>query len=219
MGSLLLAALLAAAYGWWHLRSWTPDPAHYRDQGAELSAEDGALSLVTLKAIGARFVYLHASIGAGGRDPAFASNLAAAREAGLRAGAVHRFDPCTMADRQSAGFVVMVPRGGDLLPPAIALDAIGDDCPRKVADAEIESELLTLINQIEAHAGKRAILQISKKFEERYGLASRLERDLWVISTWARPSYAGRPWLMWTANRAFVTEATERPIRWVVVRP
>ena len=203
-------------WGWWHLRHWTPDSAEFPDQGAEVSAADGAVSFPALKALGARFVYLDASDGAKGRDPRFAGNLAAAREAGLKVGAVHRFDPCVPADGQSANFVVLVPRGRDLLPPAIALDGTADECG--VGEAMVESELMTLINQIEAHAGRPAILQVSRGFERRYALASRIERNLWVSGTWMRPGYAGRPWLMWTANRALATPAAEQPLRWVVVR-
>lgn len=219
VAGLLLAALLTGAWGWWQLRYWTPGADRYPDQGAEMGAAEGRVRFETLKALGAGFVYLQASGRPGHRDPAFAGNLAAARGAGLRVGAVHRFDPCAMADRQSAEFVTMVPRGGDLLPPAIALDALGDDCPSKVAEAEVESELLTLINQIEAHAGKPAILQVSKTFERRYRLAGRIERNLWVVGTRFQPTYAGRPWLMWTANSALATEASDAPLRWVVVRP
>ncbi len=218
LGAVLLATLLAGGWGWWRLSHWTPDAADYPDQGAEVSAADGPLRFATLKALGARFVYLGASDGRR-RDPAFAANLAAARDAGLQVGAVHRFDPCAMADGQSANFVVLVPRGGDLLPPAIALDRTTDDCPTPTGEAAVESELMTLINQIEAHAGKPAILQVSQTFEDRYGLAGRIERNLWVVGTWGRPTYAGRPWLMWTANQALTTEASDEPIRWVVVRP
>lgn len=218
VGILVIAALIASAWGWWRLRHWTPAREQFPDQGAELAAADGDVRFPTLAALGARFIYLHAS-GASGRDRAFAANLAAARAAGLRVGAVHRFDPCAPADRQSALLVLMVPRSGDLLPPAIALDTTGDECPQKVAEAEIESELLTLINQIEAHAGKPAILQVSRAFERRYRLAGRLDRNLWVVGTWRRPTYAGRPWLMWTANTGLATEAADEPIRWVVMRP
>ena len=218
LGGLLLAALMAGAWGWWRLQHWTPDPAEFPDQGAEVSADDGAVRFATLKALGARFVYLDASDGARAPDAAFAANLAEARKAGLKVGAVHRFDPCAMADGQSANFVVLVPRGGDLLPPAIALDRTADDCPTHVGEAAVESELMTLINQIEAHAGRPVILQVSKAFEDRYGLAGRIERNLWVVGTWRRPTYAQRPWLMWTANQALVTEASDDPLRWVVVR-
>lgn len=219
MGAVLLMALIGGAWGWWSLRHWTPEAADYPDQGAEVSAADGAVHFGTLRALGARFVYLDASDGARSADPSFDANLAAARKAGLKVGAVHRFDPCAMADGQSANFVVHVPRGRDLLPPAIALDRTADDCPSPVGEAMVESELMTLINQIEAHSGRPAILQVSKEFEERYGLASRIERNLWVVGTWRRPTYAGRPWLMWTANEALMTDASDNPLRWVVVRP
>lgn len=217
LGALALAALVAGGWLWWRLQHWTPDAAKYSDQGAEVSAADGPVRFETLKALGATFVYLDASDGAR-RDPAFAVNLAAAREAGLMAGAVHRFDPCAMADGQSANFLVLVPRGGDLLPPAIALDETAEDCPAPVGEAEVESELMTLINQVEAHSGKPAILQVSDRFESAYGLAGRIERNLWVVGTWREPTYAGRPWVMWTANRALMTEAADGPLRWVVVR-
>ena len=82
-----------------------------------------------------------------------------------------------------------------------------------------EFKIVGLDNRIEAHAGRPAILQVSKAFEDRYGLAGRLERNLWVVGTWARPSYAGRPWLMWTANTALSIEAADEALRWVVVRP
>ena len=217
LGTLLLVALVAAGWGWWRLHHWTPDAAEYPDQGAQVSAADGSVRFRTLKALGARFVYLDAGHGSR-RGPAFAANLAAAREAGLEVGAVHRFDPCIMADGQSANFVVVVPRGGNLLPPAIALDETADDCPAPVGEAEVESELMTLINQIEAHSGKPAVLQVSEEFEDRYGLASRLERNLWVIGTWREPTYAGRPWLMWTANESLWSDASDDPLKWVVVR-
>ena len=217
IGAVLLAALLGGAWLWWRVQHWTPAESEYPDQGAEVGSQDGPVSFAALKALGAQFVYLDASDGSR-RDPAFAANLVAAREAGLQVGALHRFDPCVMADRQSANFVVLVPRGGGLLPPAIALDWTAEDCPTAVGEAEVESELMTLINQVEAHSGEPAILQVSKEFEDRYGLAGRIERNLWVVGTWREPTYAGRPWLMWTANEALATEAADQPLRWVVMR-
>jgi lysozyme len=217
LAATLLAAIVGGAWLWWRVRHWTPSESEYPDQGAEISAADGAVRFESLKALGAGFVYLDATDGVR-RDPAFAQNLAAARGAGLQVGALHRFDPCAMADGQSANFVVLVPRSGELLPPVIALDEPADDCLAPIGEAEVESELMTLINQVEAHAGKPAILQVSKAFESRYGLASRIERSLWVVGTWREPVYAGRPWLMWTANEALASEASDAPLRWVVMR-
>ena len=216
-GLLLLA--IAAGYAWHEGRNWRPDEDLWPDQGALVSADDGAVDFGTLAGLGASFVYLDASVGADGSDHAFARNLARAREAGLEAGAVHRFDPCTVADGQSANFVTMVPRDSDLLPPAIVLESTAADCPERVSDAAVQSELTTLVNQIEAHTGKPAILAPSEAFEETYAPSRRFDRQLWLTSSWTEPAYATRPWLMWTANRWFSTEAAQDPLRWVVVQP
>lgn len=224
---VVLAAMVAAGWLWWRLQHWTPDEAAFPEQGAQIGAADGRINFRTLRALGADFVYLDASEGAERRDRAFSANLDAARGAGLQVGAVHRFDPCAVADGQSANFVTMVPRGGpreapresDMLPPALALERTADNCPERVGEAAVESELMTLINQIEAHAGRPAILKISPEFEERYGLAGRLERNLWLTRTRFTPAYGGRPWLLWTANEALRSEAADEPIRWVVVQP
>ena len=201
LAALLLAVLAAGGWLWWDLQNWRPDEAAYADQGVEVGAVDGAVNFRTLRATGASFAYLDAS------------------GAGLQVGAVHRFDPCTMADGQSANFVTMVPRDPELLPPAIELSRTADDCPERVSDAAVESELMTLINQIEMHAGKPVILKIDPGFEDRYHLAGMFERNLWLTRTRLEPEYAGRPWLLWTTNTTLRTAAAEEPLRWVVARP
>lgn len=216
---LALAGIAGGGWLWWQARVWQPDPALYPDQGVVIGAGQGPVGFRTVAALGAGFAYLAASDGATGKDARFARNLAAAREAGLQAGAVHHFDPCAMADGQSANFVTMVPRGAAMLPPAIQLDRTADDCPEPVSDAMIASELMTLINQIEMHAGKPVILMVHRQFEARHPVSARIERNLWVSGTWREPTYAGRPWLLWTANEALSSEASEEPIGWVVARP
>ncbi len=216
---LLVVVALGAAYAWHEGQAWRPEEAEWPDQGALVSESDGAVDFDTLRGLGAKFVYLEASDGASRQDGAFVRNFAAAREAGLQVGAAHRFDPCVVADGQSANFVTLVPRDADLLPPAILLDSTAADCPERVSDAAIQSELMTLVNQIEAHAGKPAILAPGAEFEEAHGVSRRFERQLWLARNWFEPDYASRPWLMWTANRWYRTEAADGPLRWVVVRP
>jgi lysozyme len=216
---VLLAAALAA--GWWHWRGrhWRPSEARYPEQGVLVGESDGAVRFAIVKGLGASFAYLEASRGANSRDRGFIANLAASREHGLAAGAVHVFDPCTPADAQSANFVIAVPRDARLLPPAILLDGDAAFCPRPVSEAAIQSELMTLVNQIEAHAGKPVILAPSAAFERRYRVGGRIERNLWLTRGLAEPGYPGRPWTLWTANEALQTEAAENPLRWVVARP
>lgn len=219
VGAVLLVALVGGGWAWLESRSWRPDETRWADQGALVGERDGTVRFATLKGLGAGFVYLEASRGADGKDAAFPNNFAAARAAGLQIGAVHRFDPCTRADGQSANFVTTVPRDVELLPPAVMLERTAEDCPERVSRAAVQSEVMTLVNQIEAHTGKPVILAPSQAFEKGYAVAARIDRNLWLARNWSEPTYGGRPWLLWTANSAFKTEAAEQPLRWVVVRP
>lgn len=217
--AILLIAMCAGGWLWWQVSHWVPSEDNYPDQGVIAGAADGVIKFRTVKALGGSFAYLNASEGAGGQDARFARNYTASTDANLQIGAVHTFDPCVMADGQSANFVTMVPRDNTLLPPVIELKRTADACETRVSDAAVESELMTLINQIENHTGKAVILKIDPEFEARYSLAQQLERNLWLTRTRVEPDYAGRPWLLWTANEALSSEASDNPIRWVVVQP
>ena len=216
---MLLLALGGALYGWWSFIHWAPPRDAYPVQGIVVGASDGEIDFRAFRTIGADFAYLEASNGAHTRDPAFARNLAAAREAGLKVGAIHRFSPCDAAEKQAANFVTIVPRDASLLPPAVTLDRIAADCPRYVVDAAVESELMTFLNEIEGHVGKPAILKIAPSFEKHYHTGRTMERNLWLESDWLQPGYADRPWTLWTANSMLDTEASDEPVNWVVVQP
>lgn len=218
-GAVLLAVLVAGGWGWWRLQHWRPDAKAFPVQGVLVGASDGEADFRAFRAIGARFAYLEASDGATARDPGFSRNLAMARAAGLKVGAVHRYDPCVPADRQAANFVTVVPRDRTMLPPAIELDALAEDCPTRVSEAAVESELTTFLNEIEGHVGQPAVLKVSKAFEARYPVAMSVERNLWLTRDWLQADYAGRPWTLWTANAAYRNEASETPVRWVVLQP
>ena len=217
IGAALLLGLIAAGWGWWTLHHWRPARAAYPVQGIEVGSDDGAVAWPAAKAIGASFVYLDASASAFARDPAFVKNLEDARAAKLQVGAVHRYDPCQPAETQAANFVTVVPRDRTMLPPAVDLDLLAEDCPVKVSDAAVTSELMTFLNQIETHTGKATILKISSKFERRYHIATKIDRNLWLVRTRFQPEYAGRPWMLWTANSRLQSPASDQPLRGVVV--
>lgn len=216
---VLLLGLLGAAWLWWQARHWAPPRARFPLQGVLVGAADGEADFKALRAVGADFVYLEASEGAAGRDPTFAANLERVRASGLKFGAVHAYDPCVPAERQAANFVTTVPRDASLLPPAVALDKLAEHCGNPTSEAAVESELTTFLNQIEGHVGQPAVLKLAPAFEERYHLAARIERNLWLERDWLQPDYAGRPWTLWTANSALLTEAGDEPVRWVVLQP
>ena len=217
-----LVLLLAAAgvlWAWWQAQHWTPSRADYPVQGVLIGARDGEADFGRLDAIGADFVYLEASTGAAGRDARFSENLQRVRSENLPYGAVHMYDPCVSAEHQAANFVTIVPRGQGMLPPVIALERPASACGDPIIEAAVESELTTFLNQVEGHAGEPALLKIAPAFEERYSIASRIERNLWLERTYLQPDYAGRPWTLWTANPGLWTEVAHAPLRWVVVQP
>ncbi|HNJ48488.1 MAG: glycoside hydrolase family 25 protein [Novosphingobium sp.] len=219
LGAVVLLALLGGGWAWWDMAHWRPSRGAFPLQGVEIGAEDGTVDWKALKAIGADFAYVDASASAFARDPAFVKNLEEARAAGLQTGALHRYDPCQPAESQAANFVTVVPRDRALLPPAVELDLLADDCPVKVGDAAVESELMTFLNQIETHTGKATVLKLSKRFEARYHIAAAIDRNLWLERDRFQPEYAGRPWMLWTANHALANQADRGSVRWVVVQP
>lgn len=219
LGLLLLIGMVLGAWGWWQMHHWLPDRATYPVQGVEIGADDGDINWASLKAIGANFAYIDASASAFARDPRFVANFEAARAAGMQVGAVHRYDPCQPAEKQAANFVTTVPRDASLLPPVVELDMLADNCPVRVSDAKVESELMTFLNQVETHAGKAVILKVTSRFEARYGIAHKLDRNLWLVRDRWMPDYAGRPWTLWTANTSLANEVAADDLRWIVVQP
>ncbi len=216
---LLLVAAVGAIYAWWQAQHWMPPRDAYPVQGVLVGAGDGEVDFRALSATGANFAYVEASEGESGRDPMLGANLRALAETEMPYGVVHAYNPCIAAERQAGNFVTIVPRDASMLPPVIALEMLASDCPDPLAEAAVESELTTFLNQVEAHTGQRAILKVSASFEERHGIASRIERDLWLERAWLEPEYAGRPWTLWTANPALWTDVTSDPVRWVVAQP
>lgn len=210
---------IGAGIGWWHLRHWRPSRDSFPVQGVEVGEADGPIAWDSLKAIGVNFAYIDASASAFARDPRFVANLEGAKAAGMQVGAVHLYDPCQPAQTQSANFVVTVPRDLTMLPPAVELDRLADDCPMHVSEARVESELMTFLNQIETHTGKAVILKVTPRFEARYHIAVRLERNLWLVQNRTQPDYAGRPWTLWTANTDYLNQVTQHGLRWLVVQP
>ncbi|EQB10098.1 glycoside hydrolase family 25 [Sphingobium quisquiliarum P25] len=203
---------------WLYARGWAPDRSVYPVQGVTISADNGAIDWGTLAANGVDFAYIRAAKGADGRDPAFARNWSAARSAGLRYGASLDFSLCKRAAEQATRFVTTVPRDNAALPPVIRL-SFDPSCSARPERDAVLSELNTLVNLVESNARKPALLNISPDFEERYDIASGINRTLWLDGNFFPPDYATRKWVMWTANDMRHIDGVEGPVRWGVVAP
>jgi len=211
-GTLLVGGFLLFA------RHWTPSHSRFPVQGLTVSAASGAINWRMARAAGADFVYIVATSGTRGRDPAFDDYLVGAREEGLRYGAVHRYNLCQPPYDQATAFIATVPRDAAMLPPAVQLD-LDDGCAARPNRDTLLADLNIFLNQIETHAAKPALIRVSHDFEARYDVAGGINRTLWLEGGFFPPDYATRRWVLWTASTWRRVDGIDGPIEWNVVRP
>jgi lysozyme len=215
--ALVLLAGLAAL--WWVAGWWTPPRDRYPVQGIAISAANGEIDWLSLRAVDdVDFVYLHATAGSYTRDPAFTANWNAARAAGLRYGAIHDFSLCRLASDQARLFIATVPRDNAALPAVVSLSP-DDGCASHPGRDVVLSELNTFLNEIEAHSGKPAILRISRAFERQFNISAGINRTVWLDQEVLPPAYASHPWVMWTANSWRRVRGVPGRADWTVVLP
>lgn len=213
---LAVGAALALAL-WLYARAWAPDRDHYPVQGVTVGSGDGVVDWGTLAAQGADFAYVRAATG-GGRDPAFAANWRGVRAAGMRYGPLVDFSLCRRPSDQATAFMTTVPRDNAALPPVIRL-AFQPGCTARPARDQLLSDLNTLVNLVESHAGKPVVLNVTEDFDKGYDVGAGINRTLWLDGNFFPPDYATKPWVMWTASDMRHIDGVDGPVRWNVVAP
>ena len=213
---LALAALaLAGGLAWRWADGWAPARADYPVQGFEADPDAAPLDWAALKGR-ADFVYLDATEGASGAARNFLRVSREARAAGLSVGAVHRFSVCAPGREQATNLLAHLPREGGDLPLAVALDGAG--CPRWPGTDALVAELAAFLAIAEARSDQPAVLKLTPDLAERYPLADRLDRALWLERRFRQP-VASRAWELWLANPARRVPGADRPLPWSVARP
>ena len=218
IGTAAVLLLLAAGLALWWAARWTPDRALYPTQGITIDAGNGDVHWGSIKAAGADFAYVVATDGSAGVDPKFQRNMAAARETGVQAGAIHRYSLCQLATDQAANFIRHVPRRADALPAVVWLD-YDDRCPDRPTRALLLSELATFLAQIEAHTGKRSLIAPGPAFEADYKVTQGIARTTWLRRDFFEPDYGAHPWAMWQANNYVRVSGADGTVGWNALRP
>jgi lysozyme len=214
----IVLALALGAFVLWRLAiGWAPSRADYPAQGIVVDASHGAINWPMVAATGVDFAYVVATDGVKPRDARFAANMAGAGEAGVRYGALHRYDLCKLANDQATDFITTVPRNESALPAAVEF-GFSEQCASRPDRALLLSEVATFLSQIETHLGKSAILKIGQEFEEHYRFSEEVDRNVWLERTWLLPDYSTRPWVMWSANPSRAIDGVDEPVEWAVVR-
>lgn len=217
-GAIIALLLLAAGLAMWWAARWTPDRALYPTQGVTIDAGNGDVHWGSVKAAGADFAYIMATDGSAGVDAKFVRNMAAARDAGIQAGAIHRYSLCQLATDQAANFIRHVPRRADALPAVVWLD-YDDRCPDRPTRALLLSELATFLAQIEAHMGKRSLIAPGPAFEGDYRVTRGIARTTWLRRDFFEPDYGAHPWAMWQANNHVRISGADGTVGWNALRP
>ncbi|TPG12786.1 glycosyl hydrolase [Sphingomonas oligophenolica] len=213
----VLAGLAMLGVGGWSVAtSWHPSATRYPLQGVDLGPNPGAVEWGTVRARGADFAYLTATIGATRRDPGFEANWAALPEAGLRRGALHVYSLCERASDQANAFNTFVPRTKDSLPAAVDIH-FADDCPARPDRAVVVNELARFIAMVETHTRKPMLLRISKPVEAAYHLSAAIDRPVWAVANLFAPAYAARPWRLWRATDFRRVDGIDGAVNWDVV--
>ena len=215
IGLVGLAALaLVAALGFF-IRDWRPSASDYPFQGVDVTENSGTIDWNAVKAAGADFAYVRATLG-GERDSAFEDNWKGVADAGMRRGAIHAFSLCRLASDQANNFNTTVPKTDDALPPAIDLDFSLECSDRPGRDVVLE-ELKRFIIMVEAHTRRPVLLAVSKRFEAEYRITQAIDRPVWSSQNFFPPDYAARPWRMWRASDMRRIDGVSGGVNWDVV--
>ncbi|HEX4694130.1 GH25 family lysozyme [Sphingomonas sp.] len=194
---------------------WRPSTETYDMQGVDVSAANGAVDWVAVKAAGAAFGYVAATSG-NDRDAAFEDNWRGAASARLRRGAIHIWSLCAPATDQANNFNTTAPQSDDSLPPALSLDFVAG-CDARPERAAVLAELARFIAMVEAHSRRPVLLLVSRAFEARYRVTAAIDRPVWSAQNFFAPDYAARPWRMWRASDMRRIDGVDGPINWDVV--
>ncbi len=215
---LVLIAGLALVIGWSFALSWRPSATNYPFQGLDVDETRGPIDWWTVRADGADFAYVRATMGSTGRDTRFAANWSDVYATGMRRGALHVYSICNLAADQANNFNTTVPRDRDALPAAVVLD-FTEGCDSRPEQRIVIDELRRFMTMVEEHTGKPVLMKLSRRFDATYQISAAIPRPVWAVQDFFPPDYAARPWRMWQANDMRRIEGVSGPVNWDVVAP
>jgi lysozyme len=162
-------------------------------RGLDVSRWQGSIYWRQVAASGYRWVYIKATEGRTGIDPAYARNVAGARAAGLVVGAYHFWWPERDPREQARHFAkVAGPHQAGDLPPC--LDVEQDN---GLKSAELDGRLQLLINDVRQLFGTVPTIYSSRRVYREWGLRVGGECPFWMVS-WASKERLVEPWSRWT---------------------
>jgi lysozyme len=189
----LLSVAIVLGFSWTYFSTFSPDRGRYPIRGIDVSHHQGVIDWQAVADDDVGFAYIKASEGGDYVDKDFATNVRAARDAGIAVGAYHFFTMCRPGAEQAANFLAQVKAVGAMLPPAVDLEYEGN-CASRPDAKSVAEELAAFLALVEAALGKQAVFYLTYGFYDDYA-ASLPERPLWT--RWIAWHPADEDWLIW----------------------
>lgn len=195
--TILIVLFGAGAIAWYvWLPRYRPALARGESYGVDVSSNQGYIDWSKVARSGVAYAYIKATEGTSYTDPDFATNLAAAKAAGLTVGAYHFFTLCTPGASQASNYLKSVRVSSVALPPALDLELPGN-CSARPLLSEVESQLDAFVTKVEAATGQSPVFYIGESFEDRYPIETAERGMRWKRSLYVHPS---GPWVVWQFN-------------------
>jgi lysozyme len=170
-------------------------------QGIDISKWQGQIDWASVRGAGTQFVFIKATEGGDHVDERFLENWHGAKRAGIPRGAYHFVFWCRPAHEQVDWFKRNVPADPDALPPVLDLEWNGHSrkCPRKVPRDEALAMTRHMLQEMEAHTGKRPIIYTDITFHQDVLVGEFDDYPHWLRSVAAEPEerYENRRWTLW----------------------
>jgi lysozyme len=183
----------------------------YKVRGVDVSAHQGQIDWVKLKADDVAFAYIKASEGEDFVDANFLANWHGAANVGMPRGAYHFFTQCRSGMVQAQNFIATAPTDPAALPPVVDIEHMGP-CTQGPAVANLIAEIDDFLDAVEAHYGKRPILYTTREFHDAYLVGNFTNERFWIRSLGFPPGFREKQWVFWQYHNKGLRDGVTGPI-------
>ena len=152
----------------------------YEVRGVDVSSYQDDIDWPTLAANNIQFAFIKATESSSYADEKFSDNWNHATQTELAVGAYHFFSYDSAGSTQADNFIAHVPVREDSLPPVVDVEFYGDKERHLPEKEDVSRELHALLDQLEAHYGKKPIIYATEKSYVLYIWGEFDDYDIWI---------------------------------------
>lgn len=176
-------------------------PWHYPIHGTDVSKYQTSVDWEQVRDSGISFAFIKATEGGDMFDPKFTDHWGASHEAGIKRGAYHFYYFCRPAIEQARWFIKNVPVDPSAMPPVLDMEwnPLSPTCKLRPDPAVVRKEMLTYLQAVEKHYGKKPIIYTTVDFFDDNDLGRIKGYPFWLRSVAGHPDekYGPHPWTFW----------------------